>query len=139
MLFEEVFKKLNKHKVKYLVIGGIATNLQGFSRLTMDLDIMLKPERDNYEKLFDAMEELGYKQSTPVKLEGMHFEEGHVKITGWKGVIMVFRNPKDELERVDVFLKNPMDFERAYKNHEIRKIKSTRVHVACIDDLIKLK
>lgn len=139
MLFEEVFRKLNKYRVKYLVIGGIAANLQGFSRLTMDLDIMLEPERDNFERLFDAMDELGYEQSTPVKLKDMHFEEGHVKITDWKGIIMVFRNPKDELDRVDVFLKNPMGFDRAYKNHEIREINGTRVHVACIDDLIELK
>lgn len=139
MLYQEVFKKLNKHKVEYLVIGGIAANLQGFSRLTMDLDIMLKPERENFARLFAAMKEIGFKQVTPVKLDDMRFEEGQVKVAHWKGVIIVFRNPKDELERVDVFIKNPMDFDKAYKRHEKRKVSTTRVHVAHIDDLIALK
>ncbi|MFA6549571.1 MAG: hypothetical protein WCT39_06585 [Candidatus Margulisiibacteriota bacterium] len=139
MLYEKIFKKLNKHEIKYLAIGGIATNLYGFSRLTMDLDIMVSPDYENFSKLFAAMTELGFKQATPVRLEQMSFIDGHVKVSGWKGIIIVFKNPLDEDERVDVFLKNPIGFNQAYQNREVRKINDTQVHVAAFDDLIKMK
>ena len=41
MFYEDVFRKLNEEKVRYLIIGGIAVNLYGYSRVTGDLDIML--------------------------------------------------------------------------------------------------
>ena len=38
---QDVFKCLKKHKVKYLVIGGIAAILYGVPRATPDLDILI--------------------------------------------------------------------------------------------------
>ena len=43
-LFEEVFRALNKAKVKYVVIGGIAVVLHGYRRFTEDLDLMVYME-----------------------------------------------------------------------------------------------
>ncbi len=139
MLYEKIFKKLNEHEIKYLAIGGVATNLYGFNRLTMDLDIMVCPDHENFSKLFIAMAELGFEQATPVKIEDMKFIDGHVQVDNWKGIIIVFKNPQDEDERIDVFLKNPIDFDQAYQRREVRKNNQTPVHVAAFDDLIKLK
>lgn len=41
----EVFASFPKHKVKYLVIGGIATVLHGVPRATFDLDIRVRANR----------------------------------------------------------------------------------------------
>lgn len=35
-------RSLDKYDVKYIMVGGFAVNLHGFSRLTGDLDIWLK-------------------------------------------------------------------------------------------------
>ena len=40
-LFEKVFRELNKTRVKYLVVGGVAVNLYGYLRFTGDLDLLL--------------------------------------------------------------------------------------------------
>lgn len=37
-----VFSSLQKHKVKYVVIGGIASVLHGVPRATFDLDILIE-------------------------------------------------------------------------------------------------
>lgn len=37
--FKEFIELLNKHKVRYLVIGGYAVALHGHPRYTKDLDI----------------------------------------------------------------------------------------------------
>jgi len=42
MFYGEVFKALNKDKVKYVVAGGVAVNLYGYPRFTKDLDDIIQ-------------------------------------------------------------------------------------------------
>lgn len=41
------WKTLNEHQVKYIMVGGFATNLHGFSRMTADIDIWIKDTLEN--------------------------------------------------------------------------------------------
>ena len=66
MFYGEVFKALNKAKVKYVVAGGVAVVLHGYHRSTKDLDIIALLEKKNLEKLFDAFESIGYMPKVPV-------------------------------------------------------------------------
>ena len=54
-----VFKSLQKHNVRYVVIGGIASILYGVPRTTFDLDILIDPTIENARKLLIALEEAG--------------------------------------------------------------------------------
>lgn len=49
-VFEKVFRELNRTKVKYLVVGGVAVNLYGYLRFTGDLDVLLLLEEKNLKK-----------------------------------------------------------------------------------------
>lgn len=53
--FISVIESLNKHKVDYVLIGGVAVILYGLERFTGDLDIFVKPEPENVRKLRDAL------------------------------------------------------------------------------------
>ncbi|MBW1973727.1 MAG: hypothetical protein JRI44_12950, partial [Deltaproteobacteria bacterium] len=44
---EEIFEKLNKEGVKYVIVGGVALVLHGVVRLTADLDLMLEMSEEN--------------------------------------------------------------------------------------------
>ena len=46
-----VFASFQKHKVRYLVIGGIAAVLHGVPRATFDLDILIEASPDNARRL----------------------------------------------------------------------------------------
>ncbi len=50
---------LNKHKVDYLLIGGLAVSFHGFTRATADIDFWYKPDNENYFKLLKAISDLG--------------------------------------------------------------------------------
>ena len=39
--FKEFFQLLNKNKVRYLIIGGVAVAFHGYPRFTKDIDIWL--------------------------------------------------------------------------------------------------
>ncbi|HXS57618.1 MAG TPA: DUF6036 family nucleotidyltransferase [Hanamia sp.] len=54
------WKSLNEFNVKYIMIGGFAVNLHGFSRATNDIDLWLKDEVNNKKNLGKALEQFGY-------------------------------------------------------------------------------
>ena len=69
MFFERLFKRLNAAKVKYLVIGGVAVNLHGYSRVTVDLDILISLEPSNVRRFVDMIKRLGWKPRVTVDVE----------------------------------------------------------------------
>jgi Nucleotidyl transferase of unknown function (DUF2204) len=54
-----VFESLQRHNVKYVVIGGIASILYGVPRATFDLDILIEATESNAQHLLDAFVEAG--------------------------------------------------------------------------------
>src|SRR5439155_18762283 len=51
----DVFASLNRHNVRYVVIGGIAAVLHGVPRATFDLDILIDATADNARRLIEAL------------------------------------------------------------------------------------
>lgn len=58
ILDEEVLA-FQKHKLKYIMVGGFATNLHGFSKTTADMDIWIKDDATNRASLRLALAEAG--------------------------------------------------------------------------------
>ncbi len=57
--FKDLFRLLNAHGVKYLVVGGYAVNYYGYNRFTQDLDVWVESTLENGEKFVTAMREFG--------------------------------------------------------------------------------
>ena len=66
-LLKDVFSSLQRHKVRYLVIGGIAAVLHGVPRATFDLDLLIDANFDNAKNLLDAF--LDARLGTPDSLK----------------------------------------------------------------------
>ncbi len=49
---------LNKHNVRYLVVGGYACILHGLIRTTEDVDLLIEESGDNYQRVIDALSEM---------------------------------------------------------------------------------
>ncbi|MBC7587784.1 MAG: hypothetical protein H7178_05425 [Chitinophagaceae bacterium] len=54
------WSKLNEYKVQYMMIGGLATRLHGYNRITDDLDVWLQDTLHNRQNFRMAFKELGY-------------------------------------------------------------------------------
>ncbi len=61
MFFEQTLAELNGAKIRYLLIGGVAVNLHGFSRATGDLDILISLNTNNLKKFVALMKKLKQK------------------------------------------------------------------------------
>lgn len=57
--FTAFLKVLNEHRVEYLVIGGHAVGFHGRPRDTGDIDIVIKPTRENASRLVRAVSAFG--------------------------------------------------------------------------------
>jgi hypothetical protein len=57
--FREFIEVLNKHQVKYMLVGGYAVILHGYRRTTGDMDIWVKNDKENYKTLVTAFYEFG--------------------------------------------------------------------------------
>ena len=50
-----IFRALAEQRVEYAVIGAVALGLHGLARATADLDLFLRPDADNVERLKAAL------------------------------------------------------------------------------------
>jgi hypothetical protein len=50
-----VISSLNRAGVDYVVVGGVAMNLHGLVRATEDLDLFVRPDAENIERLRGAL------------------------------------------------------------------------------------
>ncbi len=58
--FKEFIRLLNKHEVKYLIVGGYAVAMHGYVRATGDLDIWVKISPNNASKLINVLFDFGF-------------------------------------------------------------------------------
>jgi len=140
LIYEDIFKALYIEEVRYLVVGGMAVNLYGYARMTVDLDIMVDLEEENLERLIKAMERVNCKPRVPVKpieFSSMEKREEWIKEKG--AVVFTFVDLLDPIKHIDIFIKNPIDFKKAYQSRTIIHLKDIPISLANIDDLIELK
>ena len=50
-----VFRALAEQRVEYAVFGAVALGLHGLARATADLDLFIRPDADNIERLKSAL------------------------------------------------------------------------------------
>ncbi len=122
---QNVFLSLKKHKVKYLVIGGIAAVLYGVPRATFDLDILIEATPKNVKKLLDALLEAGLYTSSLTSVDEVLATE-----------VTVFK----DLVRIDVQTSTPgLEFKKAWKNKKTMQYRMIDFHVVSKSDLIASK
>jgi hypothetical protein len=127
---------LVKHRVRFVVIGGIAGNLRGSTTITNDLDICYERDPENHERLVKALRELnarlrGAPSDVPFRLDAKTLEMGDsFTFVTEVGSLDVIGHPTgisggyEELERAA---------------DDMRIAAGVTVKVASIDDIIRMK
>jgi len=121
----DVFSSLQKHKVEYVVIGGLAAVLHGVPRATFDLDMLIEATPENAQRLLDAFLEANLGTASLISAEGLLAHE-----------ITIFQ----DRVRIDVQTTTPgLLFNDAWQNREIMEYRGQAFYVVSRDDLIASK
>ena len=139
-LFEPIFLALNDAGARYVVVGGLATVLHGYARLTVDVDLVVDLAPDRARTTIDTLVTLGFRARVPV--DARDFADPAVR-RRWideKGMQVFSLVDQDNPMRViDLFVEAPLDFEALWSRAEIMPLAGTTVRVASLDDLIAMK
>lgn len=58
--FDRIVASLNKHKVDFMIIGGLAVVYHGHVRNTKDLDLFIRRTEENAKRTVAALQEVGF-------------------------------------------------------------------------------
>ena len=140
MIYLDVFKALNKAKVKYVVAGGVAVIIYGYERFTKDLDLIIHLEADNIDKLFDALHKVGYKPRIPVSKEEFKDEKRRKQWQKEKGMLVfTFFHNEPPFKNIDIFIEDPIPFKKVYLQKKNIKIQGVNIPLISIEQLRLLK
>ena len=80
LLYEPLFCALNASGTRYVVVGGVATVLHGYARLTADIDLILDLEESAAARAMHALAGLGLRPRAPV--DPADFADARIR-EGW--------------------------------------------------------
>ncbi len=116
--FREFLKLLAKHKIKYLIVGGYAVGFHGYPRYTKDLDIWIKPEKKNAEKILKLLDDFGFGK-TGISIDDLNSE----------GKFILLGNPPN---RIDIVTScDGIEFDECYSKKV--KVKFGKININFID------
>ena len=140
MYYIDIFRALNKEKVRYLVVGALAMNLHGVPRMTSDLDIMIDLTPANIARFIKSINSLGLTPRVPVNLKSLADRDYMEMLHKEKNMLVLnLYNPVSPYQQLDVFIKNPVEFAPAYKNSVVYNAGGVKVPTLCVADLITMK
>jgi hypothetical protein len=127
--FYGLIRVLYENDVEYILVGGVATNLHGNSRLTADVNIWLKDNLENRKKLRKALSDLSLGDIPAI--ETTQFIPGRSSIKLESGLEPDIMTELAGLEKYS--------FEECYKISPIAEIQGVEVKFLHINLLIENK
>lgn len=122
---KDVFASFQKHEVRYVVIGGIASVLYGVPRVTFDLDILIDATPENTKNLLDALLDVGMGTAHLTNVEEVLSNE-----------ITIF----EDRVRIDVQTSTPgLSFLDAWNHRNTLQYQGQSFYIVSREDLISAK
>lgn len=139
--FEAVARALNAADVPFIVVGGLAVNAHGYGRLTWDVDLVVPLLADTIQRMFEALASLEYQPRVPVTAEGFGDPDRRARWISEKGMtVLNFHSDGHRETPVDVFVKEPFDFDEEYQQAIVEQIgPDVPVRILRLPALVKLK
>jgi len=124
--YKDLFRILNKHKVKYLVVGAYAVIYYTVPRFTKDLDIWVKTDLENANRIYKALQDFG---------APLH----NILPDDFAGKNLIYQIGVAPV-RIDIIVGlNGVSFDTAWKNRVKSSYDNVSINIIGKKELIKLK
>ncbi|MCB0605422.1 MAG: nucleotidyltransferase [Saprospiraceae bacterium] len=125
----ELLTLLVRHKVQFLIVGGYAVINYGYERLTSDLDLWIKKNNENRDRLAEALKEYGILDDDLSKLKSIDF-------SGNVSVISFGKKPR----RIEFLTElSLVKFDESYEERSFIDIEGVKIPVIKYEHLILSK
>lgn len=140
MFYLDLFRALDRENIRYVLIGGLALNIHGVERATMDIDLMLAMDTENLEAFSRAAESLGMTPVLPVSMKDFADPSTLQRWVDERNMLaFALRAKESSTPTVDILVRPKVSFDLAWERHVEKDLGDIPIHLAHIDDLIALK
>ena len=136
MKIEDILKALEKEKIDYAVIGGVAVVLYGYVRFTKDIDLIIDFSEDNVRRFIKVLAALNFRPGIPIDPLDMAKKEKREEWIKEKNVkVITFYNPESQLLQIDVLITKDLSSMRKIR----KRINEFEISIVDYDDLLMMK
>jgi hypothetical protein len=137
--FARALVMLARHKVDFVLCGGVACVMHGVSRVTGDVDLLLDMSEANLKRLLRATEEMGMRPRIPEPAERLLDSRRRQEwVRDKAAVVYTFVHPDNPIQ-LDIFLTYPLTYDDVRSRASIRPINGESIFVSSAEDLIRAK
>jgi hypothetical protein len=140
LFYHDVLSALARADVPFVVVGGLAVNLQGVPRFTADVDIAIALDGSVLLKAARVLDGLGLRLRLPVPLEALGDTE---QVRSWIAdrnlSAITFADPAAPLREVDLVVASPVPFEELLRTSDRVTAAGLSFAVASVDALVRMK
>lgn len=131
-----IFDVLDRHEVRYVLIGGMAAILHGAAHVTTDVDVVPQDARDNLQHLSAALKELNARIRVRGEPDGVPFDhsgESLARVRTW--------NLQTDLGDLDITFEpsGTRGYDDLRRDAEVMHLRSGDVTVASLADVVRSK
>jgi len=138
--YEEILTALVEADVDFIVGGGVACVLHGVERVTMDVDLAVATDPDNFSRFLAVMESLGLKPRVPIDPRSL-LDQGvldHI-IREKHALVFSFLDPDRPTRHVDMFLRGDLNHEALTDHVETVEFRRKRLKLISKRKLLEIK
>lgn len=138
--YQTIFRELNRHRIDYIVAGGLAVNFHGIPRMTYDVDLLVRLEPANINGLISMLRDWDYRPRLPVEAEELADEAKRSMWISQKNMVaFTFINSEQAIEEIDVLIDLPVPYDELKSRAVHMDVGGEPVDVMSVEDLIDFK
>lgn len=138
--FQTVMEGLQRHEVRFLLVGGMAVVAHGYGRMTYDIDLVIHLTPANIRRTFEALAQLGYRPRIPVTADDFSDARNREQWAREKGMIVLnfFSNDQDPCT-IDLFIREPFPFDETFAKAIPSAVNGVPFRYVDLNTLIQMK
>lgn len=138
--YEEILSALVDEDVDFIVGGGVACVMHGVERVTMDVDIAVATNPENFSKFLAVMERLGLKPRVPIDPLSLLDQRilDHI-IHEKHALVFSFLDPDLPTRHVDLFLRSDLNHKALMPHVEALEFRGKVLKLVSKQKLLELK
>jgi len=124
--FEKLLVHLLDREIDFILVGGLAVAMNGYPRMTEDVDVWINPDERNIRNLISALGEFGEGHGGGLEVSDFSDEPGAIRVI--------------EDFPLDLFLQmNGISFEQILEERRVRAFKGRELPYLSAEGLIRVK